>query len=92
MNKKERVKAAIRKEKVDYVPSCFSLHFPRETAFGEDAVKAHLEFYHATDTDILKVMNENLIPDIGPVETAVGRTRQNFSGCTLRLTLRRGSG
>ena len=70
MNKKERVKAAIRKEKVDYVPSCFSLHFPRETAFGEDAVKAHLEFYHATDTDILKVMNENLIPDIGPVETA----------------------
>ena len=59
MNKKERVKAAIRKEKVGYVPSCFSLHFPRETAFGEDAVKAHLEFYHATDTDILKVMNDH---------------------------------
>lgn len=65
MNKKERVLAAIAKKPVDHVPACFSLHFPHEIASGEAAVKAHLDFYKETDCDILKIMNENLVPLIG---------------------------
>ena len=40
MTKKERVTAAIRGEEVDKIPSGFSLHFPKESAFGDAAVKA----------------------------------------------------
>lgn len=51
---------------VDYVPSCFSLHFPPDKAFGEEGVKSHMDFYRQTDTDILKIMNENQVPYCGP--------------------------
>ena len=69
MNKYERVKAAIAKEPVDHVPACFSLHFPSDIAFGEAAVKAHLDFYRKTGVDILKVMNENFFPPIGKMDS-----------------------
>lgn len=61
MTKKERVMHAVRGEEVDGIPSCFSMHFPSECANGENAVNAHVNFYKQTDTDILKIMNENLI-------------------------------
>ena len=70
MDKRDRVKAAIRKEPVDRVPASFSLHFPRDKAFGDAAVKAHLDFYRDTDVDILKIMNENLVPLIGEFSSA----------------------
>lgn len=69
MNKKERVRAAVRREDVDRVPACFSLHFPRSQAFGDAAVRAHLDFYRETDVDILKIMNENLVPLIGEMNS-----------------------
>ena len=70
MNKKERVIAAIRHEAVDYVPCGFSLHFPHDKAFGEAGVKAHLDFFKETDTDIIKIMNENLFPSNPGVKTS----------------------
>ncbi len=69
MNKKERVQAAIARQPVDHVPACFSLHFSREIAFGEPAIQAHLDFYRQTDCDILKIMNENLVPLIGEMHS-----------------------
>lgn len=69
MNKKERVKAAIAKQPVDHVPACFSIHFPKEIAFGDAAVQAHLDFYRRTDCDVLKIMNENLVPLIGEMNS-----------------------
>lgn len=69
MTKKERVMAAIKGEQVDHVPTGFSLHFPKEEAAGEKAVQAHLEFFRKTDTDIIKIMNENLVPDAGEIRT-----------------------
>ena len=75
MNKKERVIAAIHGHGVDAVPSSFSLHFPTEEAAGDAAVKAHLRFFKETDTDILKVMNENLVPYVGEFETAAQYAR-----------------
>lgn len=67
MTKKERVLAAIHHEPVDYVPSGFSLHFNPAIHNTPDEVTAHLEFFEKTDTDIQKIMNENLVPDFGPV-------------------------
>ena len=67
MNRKERVLAAIQGQKVDHVPTLFTLHFPREAAFGQAAVDAHVEFYQKAGCDILKIMNEHLIPPIGEI-------------------------
>lgn len=67
MNKRERVLAAVRKEKVDVIPVGFSLHFNEKT--GKEAVDAHLKFFEETDTDIIKMMNENLVPDVGEIRT-----------------------
>ena len=36
MNKRERVIASIKKEKADFVPTCFSLHFNRINKTQED--------------------------------------------------------
>lgn len=69
MNKRERVLAAIEGRAVDHVPSLFSIHFPKEVSQGEAAVRAHLDFFHATGTDVLKVMNENLMPSIGTLRS-----------------------
>lgn len=69
MNRRERVLAAISGQKVDHVPSLFSLHFPKDQAVGEAAVEAHVRFYNETGVDVLKIMNEHLQPPIGPVRT-----------------------
>ena len=62
MTKKERVIAALKKEVIDYVPCGFSLHFPADANSGEAGIKSHLDFFKETDTDIDKIMNENLVP------------------------------
>lgn len=69
MTKRERVIAAIQGKEVDHVPVGFSLHFPADAAKGEKGVQSHLEFFRQTDTDIIKIMNENLVPDVGEIRT-----------------------
>lgn len=69
MTKKERVIAAIEQKETDGIPSGFSLHFPADKKKGDACVKAHLDFFRDTDTDICKIMNENLIPVFGPIHT-----------------------
>lgn len=69
MTKRERVIAAIKGQETDGVPSGFSLHFPESCAAGEAAVDAHIQFFEATDTDIIKVMNENVVPHRGHIRT-----------------------
>ncbi|MGN0905953.1 MAG: uroporphyrinogen decarboxylase family protein [Bullifex sp.] len=62
MTNKERVINAIEGRPVDHVPMTFSIHFPKAEAFGDAAVASHLEFYEETGVDIMKIMNENLVP------------------------------
>lgn len=62
MTNKERVINSIEGKSVDHVPMTFSIHFPKEVAFGDAAVKSHLDFYKNTGVDIMKIMNENLVP------------------------------
>lgn len=70
MNKRERVIASIKKGKADFVPACFSLHFNRTNKTQEEDLESHLKFFRETDADISKIMNENLLPDFGPIVTA----------------------
>ncbi len=67
MNKRERVMAAVQGHAVDSVPAGFWYHFPAACHHGEAAVNIHREFLEQTDTDILKIMNENLIPCQFPI-------------------------
>ena len=69
MTKKERVIAAIQQQALDGIPSSFSIHFPEEAKRGDACVKAHLDFFQETDTDICKIMNENLIPVFGEIHS-----------------------
>ncbi|MGN0906674.1 MAG: uroporphyrinogen decarboxylase family protein [Bullifex sp.] len=62
MTKRELVTKVMSGEATDITPSCFSLHFPQEEKFGDRTVKAHLQFFRDTDTDIIKIMNENAFP------------------------------
>lgn len=68
MTKKERVVAKILGNAADKIPTGFSMHFPENLKHGDPAVKAHLDFFHETDTDILKIMNENLVPNMGQIK------------------------
>lgn len=68
MTKKQRVLAVLRGEKPDYTPVGFSLHFPADRNAGEDGVRAHLDFFRETDTDLVKIMNENLVPAQGAIQ------------------------
>jgi uroporphyrinogen decarboxylase len=67
MTKHERVVAAITGAESKGIPSCFSLHFPKDQAHGVAGVQAHLDFFKRTDTDILKIMNEHLVPPVGEI-------------------------
>lgn len=69
MTKRERVTAAISGKEVDHVPVGFSLHFLPDQAKGVAGAESHLEFFRQTDTDIIKIMNENLVPDVGEIRT-----------------------
>jgi uroporphyrinogen decarboxylase len=60
MHKKERVRAALQMQPVDRVPAGFWYHFPPAAHTGPASVQAHIDFYHNTDVDFLKVMNEHL--------------------------------
>ncbi|MBR1409424.1 MAG: hypothetical protein IJ573_11145 [Clostridia bacterium] len=60
MDKRERIAAAIAGEATDRVSCGFWHHFDKKDAFGVASVRAHLDFYEATDADVLKVMNEHM--------------------------------
>ena len=63
MNKKQRVMAVINGQKPDRVPSGYWYHFTPDCKYGEKAVKAHVDFFESSQTDLCKVMNDNLCPN-----------------------------
>ncbi|MGI6096311.1 MAG: uroporphyrinogen decarboxylase family protein [Lachnospiraceae bacterium] len=83
MTKRERVVNAILGKEVDGIPSSFSLHFPEAQAVGDAAVEAHLKFFEETDTDIIKIMNENLLP--APAEGYI-RTPEEYYNQVPEIT------
>lgn len=70
MNKRERVINAVNGKEVDVVPSGFWLHFDENDFFGQNSINAHLSFFEKTETDIMKIMNENIFPYEVPIKSA----------------------
>ena len=70
MTKKELVQKTLNGQIEKAVPSSFSIHFGPDYRYGDAAVKKHLEFFRDTDTDIIKIMNENLFPSNPGVRTS----------------------
>ena len=58
MDKRERIIAALHNQETDYVPGCFWRHYTRAMERGEDLVQAHLDFYHETDADFIKISGD----------------------------------
>ena len=71
MNKMERVIKTLAGEQTDHAPMGFWLHFPTDVIEqGVDAqVAAHLEYKEKTQTDILKIMNENEMRTTNKIQT-----------------------
>lgn len=68
MTRKELIFNLLDGKKVDRIPTGFWLHFPAEMHHGDKAVQAHLDFMTQSNTDILKIMNENTFyNDCGPI-------------------------
>ena len=83
MNKRERVYAALSHDSAAETPVGFWLHFPDAMQHGEAAVQAHLDFMEQTDTDILKVMNENILHS-GETKILSTADLHKFRGFTRR--------
>jgi len=47
-----------------YVPAAFFLHFPTAFHVGQAAVNKHLEYFHYTDMDFVKIQYEKPFPPI----------------------------
>lgn len=58
MSKTERIKAALRGERVDRLPFTFWHHFGLEKLPGEKHAEATMLFYRKFDVDLLKVMSD----------------------------------
>ncbi|WP_252198306.1 uroporphyrinogen decarboxylase family protein [Clostridium sp. MCC353] len=63
MTKHERIFNLLEGKDTDRPPVGFWLHFPDTMHHGEAAIQAHINFMEETDTDILKIMNENILYD-----------------------------
>ena len=70
MTKKELVQKTLEGDIQEIVPASFSIHFGNDYKYGDEAIRKHLDFFSATDMDIMKVMNENLVPSNPGVRTS----------------------
>ncbi|MDR2706617.1 MAG: hypothetical protein LBC02_12630 [Planctomycetaceae bacterium] len=61
INKREKLLSVLDQSKPNqYVPAAFFMHFPEK--FGEDAAKRHINYFRATNMDIVKVQYELSLP------------------------------
>jgi uroporphyrinogen decarboxylase len=63
MNKRDLVLATLdREHDADYVPAGFFLHFDPQYHRGQPAIEKHLEFFHYTEMDFVKIQFEHTLP------------------------------
>jgi len=63
MNKRDRVLSLIEQEHAsNYIPAAFFLHFNSEFHRGLAAIEKHLDFFHFTGMDIVKIQYEHPFP------------------------------
>jgi uroporphyrinogen decarboxylase len=52
---------------LDYIPAAFFLHFDNAYHQGQAAIDKHLEFFHATGMDFVKIQYEQPFPPSAPI-------------------------
>lgn len=62
MDKRTRVLNAFEGKPVDRVPVGFWFHFSGEQGKGQACIDAHLDYYKATDPDMIKIMSDTYFP------------------------------
>lgn len=65
MNKRERIESLIHNETpTDFIPAAFFLHFDAAYHQGQQAIDKHLEYFHYTGMDFVKVQYEQILPPL----------------------------
>ncbi len=68
MNKRDTILSLIHDAgSPDYIPAAFFLHFNNAYHYGQAAIDKHLEFFHATGMDFVKIQYEQPFPVSTPV-------------------------
>jgi uroporphyrinogen decarboxylase len=67
MNKRD-VMYSVLDGHAPYVPAAFFLHFPSEFHEGQAAVQKHLDYFHYTDMDFVKIQYERPFPPIPTIQ------------------------
>lgn len=71
MNKRDAVLSLLDPQKTSaYTPAAFFLHFPPGMHFGQLAVDQHLQFFHATGMDFVKIQYEKKFPVLPQIQSA----------------------
>jgi len=69
MNKRERMTALINGERTDCVPAGFWFHYGPGLSVSK-MIERHMELFHATDMDVIKIMQEYMYPVTGKINCA----------------------
>jgi uroporphyrinogen decarboxylase len=68
MNKRDTMLSLIHDTtSPEYIPAAFFLHFDNAYHRGQAAIEKHLEFFHATDMDFVKIQYEQPFPLSTPI-------------------------
>ena len=69
MNKRERLLNWLEASQPDYVPAAFFIHFPKEFRSGQAAIDKHLEYFHFTGMDFVKIQYEFAFPHLPDIQS-----------------------
>ena len=66
--------------KQEYTPAAFFLHFDPSCHRGQAAVDKHLEYFHFTGMDVVKIQYENTFPHLPQIARAADWTKMPLYG------------
>ncbi len=81
MHKRDAVLSLLDKnQKPAYVPAAFFLHFDAEHHAGSAAIEKHLEYFHATGMDFVKIQYEGKYPHLPAIQRPEDWANMPFYG------------
>lgn len=81
MNKRENIVSLLDAGRLqEYVPAAFFLHFDPSCHRGQAAIDKHLEYFHYTGMDFVKIQYENAFPSLSFIQRPEDWARMPFYG------------
>lgn len=81
MNKRDTVLNLLNaNQPVEAIPAAFFLHFDPRFHHGQAAIEKHLEFFHATDMDFVKIQYEHPFPHLPEIQRPEDWAKMPFYG------------